>query len=135
MVGYTDYRPGSQTKPAGLPVIIPDTGDFLGLLGNQQSNHAVERLVRLASSYVPELPVLGLKIFDGVERTFRDLLRSDHVPFWEAGLPAVMWTDTSEFRNPHYHASTDTPDTLDYDFLASVTRLAVCRVLDFASSR
>jgi hypothetical protein len=32
-----------------------------------------------------------------------------------------MVTDTSFFRNPHYHQPTDTPDTLDYLFLARVT--------------
>ncbi len=36
-----------------------------------------------------------------------------------------MWTDTAEFRNPHYHRPTDTPETLDYDFLAGVTGLLV----------
>jgi hypothetical protein len=40
-----------------------------------------------------------------------------------------MWTDTSEFRNPHYHRSSDTPDTLDYDFVAQVARLALARAL------
>jgi Zn-dependent M28 family amino/carboxypeptidase len=132
MVGFTDSRPGSQAKPAGLPIDVPDVGDFLGVLGNQQSNYAVERITRLAASYLPAFPVLGLKVFLGAERAFRDLLRSDHVPFWEARLPAVMWTDTSEFRNPHYHAPTDLPDTLDYAFLANVTSLALCRVLDYA---
>jgi hypothetical protein len=51
------------------------------------------------------------------------LARSDHDPFWRAGIPAVMWTDTAEFRNPNYHRATDTPGTLDYDFLQSVTQL------------
>ena len=40
-----------------------------------------------------------------------------------------MWTDTAEFRNPHYHRPTDTPDTLDYDFMAGVTRLLIHAVL------
>jgi Zn-dependent M28 family amino/carboxypeptidase len=50
----------------------------------------------------------------------QDFLRSDHVPFWDAGLPAVQITDTANFRNPHYHRPSDTPDTLDYEFLADV---------------
>ncbi len=41
----------------------------------------------------------------------------------------LFWTDTAEFRNPHYHRPTDTPDTLDYGFLASVTRLLTAAVL------
>ncbi len=40
-----------------------------------------------------------------------------------------MWTDTAEFRNPHYHRATDLPETLDYEFLAAVTGLLVHAVL------
>ena len=65
----------------------------------------------------------------GLERHFGVLMRSDHAPFWEANMPAVMWTDTSEFRNPNYHKLTDTPDTLDYPFLRAVTTLLTVRVL------
>jgi hypothetical protein len=36
-----------------------------------------------------------------------------------------MWTDTAEFRNPNYHLTTDTPDTLDYDLMADVARLLI----------
>jgi hypothetical protein len=45
---------------------------------------------------------------------------SDQWAFWEQGWPAVMVTDTAQYRNPHYHSATDTPDTLDYDRLARV---------------
>lgn len=38
---------------------------------------------------------------------------SDHRNYWSAGFPAVMVTDTAFLRNPHYHRSSDTPDTLD----------------------
>ena len=48
-----------------------------------------------------------------------DIFRSDHAPFWAAGIPAIMITDTANFRNPHYHNSTD---TLDYTFMGNVTR-------------
>ena len=58
---------------------------------------------------------------------------AEFVPLVESVLTAfettLMWTDTSEFRNPHYHLPTDTPETLDYEFLAGVTRLLVHAVL------
>jgi hypothetical protein len=31
-----------------------------------------------------------------------------------------MLTDTSYLRNPHYHLASDTPETLDYQSMASV---------------
>ena len=43
-----------------------------------------------------------------------------------------MVTDTSFFRNPHYHRPGDLPETLDYGFLARVTagvQTAVYRLL------
>jgi hypothetical protein len=46
-----------------------------------------------------------------------------------------MWTDTSEFRNHHYHRETDTPDTLDYDFLSAVTQILIATVLDSVKKR
>ena len=60
------------------------------------------------------------------------LLRSDHSPFWRAGVPAMMWTDTSEFRNANYHLPSDTPDTLDYGFMKQVTQLMLVAILSHA---
>ena len=133
MVGFCNRAPGSQRMPPGLPgVVAPNIGDFLALLANQRSNAIAENLLTLAATYVPQSHVLALKIYLGIERYFGHLLRSDHAPFWEAGIPSIMWTDTSEFRNPHYHLASDTPDTLDYDFLAQVTKLALARAVSRA---
>jgi Zn-dependent M28 family amino/carboxypeptidase len=136
MVGFRTTAPKSQRMPPGLPgVLAPDVGDFLGLLANRHSNAVAEELVRVAATYLPGFPVLALKMYLGIEARVDHLHRSDHAPFWRAGLPALMWTDTSEFRNPHYHQPTDTPDTLDYTFLANVTRLALARALTRAGVR
>jgi len=125
MVGYCDHRAGSQSLPPGLPIKAPSTGNFLGILGNRRSQKLVDLILQQAHSYLSDFPVLGLKVHLGLERYFPVLARSDHDPFWKAGVPAVMWTDTSEFRNPHYHKPSDTPDTLDYSFLCMVTQLLV----------
>lgn len=128
MVGFCNRAPGSQRVPPGLPgVLAPDVGDFLALLANRRSNAIAEELLRLAATYVPPSPVLALKVYLGIERLFSHLNRSDHAPFWRAGIPSVMWTDTSEFRNPHYHLPSDTPDTLDYEFVSRVAKLALAR--------
>ena len=50
----------------------------------------------------------------------RDTRRSDHAPFWDAGYPAIMVTDTANMRNPHYHKPSDTIATLNLDFLTGV---------------
>ncbi len=129
MIGYCDHRPGSQTIPPGLPIQVPDRGDFLGILANKDSTAMANTVLQTAKTYWPDFPVLSLKVYAGVEKLLPVLQRSDHMPFWRAGIPAILWTDTAEFRNPHYHQSTDTPDTLDYDFLRSVTQILIATIL------
>jgi hypothetical protein len=53
-------------------------------------------------------------------RAIHDGRLSDHSPFWDQGYNALMVTDTSFMRNPHYHQMGDTIDTLDLAFFASV---------------
>jgi hypothetical protein len=130
MVGYASQAAGSQRNPVP-PAPVPTVGDFLGLAGTARSGRLLDHVLTCAGHstipvyglYLPEVP-LG-----AIRRSAPHVLRSDHAPFWEAGLPALMWTDTAEFRNPHYHLPTDTPDTLDYDFMAGVTRLLIHAVL------
>jgi hypothetical protein len=129
MVGYFTHRRNTQSKPRGLPVRLPDTGDFVGVLSNSRSNRIASRLIREVRSLGLRTPFISLRIFFGLEKRFKDLLRSDHTPFWAAGLPALMWTDTSNFRNPNYHLPTDTPDTLDYDAMTDVTRMIAAHVI------
>ena len=128
MVGYCDHSPGSQGVPEGLPIKLShDRGDFLALIANRSSNSLLKPILKVAATYVPGFPVWGLKVFFGLENKFSDLRRSDHAPFWDRKIPAFMWTDTSEFRNHNYHQPTDTPETLDYEFLKKVTQLLVAR--------
>ena len=135
MVGYFTSEPDSQGKPEGMPVSLPNQGNFLGLVSNSKSNRISKKLRNIAKSLGLKTPVVSLETLFGIEKVFTDLLRSDHTPFWQAGIPAIMWTDTSEFRNPHYHAPTDKPETLNYSSMADVTRLAVQRVLDLQSEK
>lgn len=128
MIGYYDPTPGSQHVPEGLPIKLSDCGDFIGVIGNRHSNALVSSVLKTAKEYVPDLHVKALKVVFGAENIFPHLRRSDHAPFWDAKLPAFMWTDTSEFRNPHYHQPSDTPDTLHYGFLKKVTALLTMHV-------
>jgi hypothetical protein len=130
MVGYARGEPGSQRNPVpGIPA--PTIGDFLGLVGTHGSGPLLDHVLTTASCHA--VPVQGLYLPDVplevIGHISKHLLRSDHAPFWQAGIPALMWTDTAEFRNPHYHETGDTPGTLDYEFLAGVTRLLVHAVL------
>lgn len=130
MVGYRDARSGAQSLPP-LPIAAPDTGDFVALIANHRSAALLAEAI--AAAGWSALPALGLQLHDGMEHLLPLFKRSDHASFWAAGLPALMWTDTAEFRNPHYHQASDTPETLDYAFLREVTQLLVGAVVSGSS--
>jgi len=66
-----------------------------------------------------DLPLLG-PLLGRAAPFVHDFARSDHKPFWDLGMPAIQVTDTANFRNPHYHQPTDTPETLDYERIADI---------------
>jgi Zn-dependent M28 family amino/carboxypeptidase len=134
-VGYARSEEGSQQKPTGrgaswrawggrvqrIPVTLPTVGDFLGIVGNAASAHLVKAVEAAANHAVPELKTISL-VVPGIGELLPDTRRSDHAAFWHHGYPAVMLTDTANFRNPHYHQPTDTLETLNLDFLEQVAR-------------
>ena len=110
-----------QKAPAGLPVAMPKRGDFLAVVGNQASLGLVEVFGREVERHDVPLSIFPI-VVPGKGEALRDTRRSDHAPFWDNDYPAVMLTDTANFRNPHYHQPTDTSDTLNLDFAANVCR-------------
>jgi Zn-dependent M28 family amino/carboxypeptidase len=127
MVGYTDSRPGSQKYPLGLKAFYPERGNFIGVIGNWKSASLLRRCARQMRQ-VRGLPVETLSV-PGNGGLIPAARLSDHSPFWDAGYPALMVTDTSFFRNPHYHGSTDTLETLNFDFMAKVCEGVIGAVL------
>jgi acetylornithine deacetylase/succinyl-diaminopimelate desuccinylase-like protein len=140
-VGYFVDDPGTQRLPPGFERIFPEAsaevragsyrGDFTLVVHRRSSAGAAEEWKRAAAAASPAVPGLllrdprpdglwGLLIGLAVPPTGH-LGRSDHAPFWNRRIPALMLTDTANFRNPHYHQSTDLPRTLDYERLAAVT--------------
>lgn len=127
MLGFTDARPGSQRLPPTLAHLYPDVGNFIGVVGNERSRGLMATVMG-AMKQVAGLPVEALAV-PGNGEVFPESRLSDHSAFWDEGDEALMITDTSFFRNPHYHQRSDTPETLDYPFLARVTD-GVCRAVE-----
>ena len=114
MAYYTD-QPRSQRYPFPFSLFYPDTGNFIGFVGDLGSRALVRRAVGAFRASTP-FPSEGVAAPSGIE----GIHWSDHWAFWEAGYPAIMVTDTAPFRYPHYHAATDTPGQLDYSGFARV---------------
>jgi len=113
MLGYYCVDKGCQYYPSSLfKLVYPNTGHFIAFVGNFSSRHFSGR-VKTSFSAVSKVPVEtlnGFSIIPGVDF-------SDHRNYWKFGYPAFMITDTAFYRNPNYHDSGDTPETLDYDRL------------------
>ena len=144
-MAYTTTAPGSQQVPPGMAQLYPRqmarlrrrgvAGDFTAVIyngpGRRLARSVGEGLACTAGPDAPlllrdpnDIPLLGALISRTVPAV-RNFARSDHVVFWRAGVPAVLVTDTANFRNPHYHRPTDTAETLDYERLAAIVGATV----------
>jgi Zn-dependent M28 family amino/carboxypeptidase len=114
-MGHFSDAPGSQKYPPPLSSLYPDTGNFIGFVGDLASRALVrESLGRFrAHATVPSEGAALPASLPGVGW-------SDHWAFWQQGYAAVMVTDTAPFRDPNYHLPSDTPEHLDFDRLARV---------------
>jgi hypothetical protein len=119
MIGFT--APGDDAF-LGVP------SDYLATVGDPQS----ELLARVfgAAHYEYLLDRFApAAVIDPA--AFGDVLRSDHAPFWAAGFPALLVTDTANFRNPNYHQPSDTLASLDLDFLGDSVKATLSGLLAF----
>jgi len=117
MIGY--FRPESiQHYPLpGMGLFYPKTADFIGVVGNFRSSKYVSLLKKgiKRHSAIDAQALVAPEFFGGINL-------SDNYSFWRHGYRAVMVTDTSFFRNRHYHQETDTIDTLNFDSMAEVVK-------------
>jgi hypothetical protein len=113
MLGYYADAAGSQAYPPGVKYFFGDRADFIGFVGNLGSRSLVRRSVGLFREHA-RLPSEGI----AATELLRDIARSDHASFWHHQVPALMVSDTANFRYRHYHRGTDTPDRLDYRRMA-----------------
>lgn len=104
-----------------VSIELQTTGNFIGLVANTASGSLVEGLEAAAARYAPGL-LTGSAEVAGTGACFPDTRRSDHAPYWDRGFPAMMLTDTANFRNPNYHQPSDLPTSLDLGLTADVAR-------------
>ncbi len=123
MIGFTSEAKGSQKIPAFLRPFYSDTGNFVALVGDLNSKKLL-KLAKRAFSNIDTLKSEYLTLpFKG--KILPETRLSDHSPFWDAEIPALLVTDTSFFRNPHYHSTSDGIETLDLEFLLKICAATV----------
>ena len=135
MIGYACNEPGCQQVPSGLAITLPDRGDFLGVVGSAETPELLAPFQAMSQAHETDRdhaghpPVITLAV-PTLLAISPNLLRSDHVPFWAQGIGALMVTDTANFRNPHYHRSSDTVETINPEFFARSTQAIVDATID-----
>ena len=98
-----------EQQPIG-PLKLPSSGDYLVVVGDARSAKLLEGF-RQPDFLTHRLEPLEFN---------PDARRSDHALFWNIGIPAVMVTDTANYRNPNYHTPKDT--VIDYATLSNKIR-------------
>lgn len=120
MLGYFSDEARSQTYPlSALSRLYPDTGNFIALIGNAATipkMMSLKRQLKKTGAPCQWLPVVKQGTQLPATR------RSDHVPFWDEGYPAILITDTADLRNPHYHTASDRIETLNIEMMAKITQ-------------
>lgn len=120
MLGYFSDEPNSQRYPfppemgEQLGMTLPTTANFVGIVGRTADTPLITQLAQ-SMSQANTIPVVAAPIPPMITAIYR----SDHANYWMQGYPAAMITDTSEFRNPHYHTPRDTIETLDFNRISA----------------
>ncbi len=116
MIGRFDDRFLSQAYPMPLLyAIYPARGNYISIIGDL-AHRGLIRKAKRGMKRATDLPVWSASLPHAIPGV--DL--SDHRNYWAFGFPAVMVTDTSQYRNPDYHQPGDTWDRLDYARMAKV---------------
>ncbi|TDD13405.1 Zn-dependent exopeptidase M28 [Kribbella turkmenica] len=94
------------SKNSALPTVL--------LEGAQVSSGLMADLATAAATYT------GLKV-----ETSLNPFASDHVPFINAGIPALLTIEGADSANGHIHTATDTLNFLDWGLAAEILRMNV----------
>jgi Zn-dependent M28 family amino/carboxypeptidase len=139
MIGLCRREEGSQSFPSGFGLLFPEVvrhveargmrGDFITAVGDGEASRMLKSLEGAARKV--NLPCVTVSV-TGAARLIPHFYRSDHARFWAVGVPAVMITDTAEFRSGHYHRPSDTIETIDFDFAAHVIMAVVDALVELA---
>lgn len=130
MIGYFTDEPNSQEYPvSAMKAVYPKIGNFIGLVGKLGQGSLLKHMKKFMKK-ASDLPISSIQA-PGFAIAGTGIDFSDHRNYWALGYPAVMITDTSLFRNPHYHQTSDTIDTLDFDRMAEVVKGVYWAVANF----
>jgi Zn-dependent M28 family amino/carboxypeptidase len=139
-IGFARSEPGTQRIPDGFSLLFPDEialleerqsrADFIVAIADERAVGATTGLADHARAVGLPIAVLEIPALLRLTPVAVDLHRSDHASFWDAGFPAVMITDTAEYRSERYHCrgAVDDAPSVDASFLGRVVEVTTAAV-------
>jgi len=117
MIGFYSSEKKSQQYPLfAMKLLYPNEGNFIAVISNFKSSDFSKRVARhLKKANVNVEALKAPSFLTGVDF-------SDHRNYWNFGYDAVMITDTSFYRNPNYHQSSDTIETINFEKMSEVVK-------------
>jgi len=116
MIGYFSDEPNSQPFPSEeLAKIYPSKANFLIVVGIEAYTGFNQKVKSLMSENAEiDVQVVSFPTKEGLAGL------SDQRNYWHFGYQALMINDTSFIRNPNYHQTSDTIETLDFEKMTEV---------------
>jgi aminopeptidase-like protein len=145
-IGYASNEECSQRFPKEMDSDMFDLykvdeeiriGNFIVAIGDKHSESLTQSFREQCKRESINLPYACLQEdfnYEQCAHFMRDLLRSDHAPFWRENIPGIFLTDSGNFRFPYYHTPADTIDKMDFDFLTKVCKAVLGTIIDVTST-
>ncbi|HJR47133.1 MAG TPA: M20/M25/M40 family metallo-hydrolase [Nitrososphaeraceae archaeon] len=133
--GSTAYIKYLESNNTGLDLII--NLDMIGYLALGQGNVSIEYDLgnKFATNDIYSKNIgqfikqIAIK-YVNLNAIMDQLGTTDLIPFEATGKTVIGIHDGGSELNPNYHTTSDTPDTLDIEYLTSVTKLVLAAVLN-----
>ncbi|MBT8340885.1 MAG: M28 family peptidase [Desulfatitalea sp.] len=117
MIGFFNDQKDSQRYPLSLMrLFYGSRGNFISVVSNYGSSSFLKQVSKHLKATAIEVKTLKAPTF------FAGIDFSDHRNYWKFGYDAIMVSDTSFYRNPNYHMTSDTIDTLDFNRMKEVVK-------------
>lgn len=105
-------------RPEGSSSILIEYDNGNVVQDNDKYSQEIAKLFRDVSSK-----------YTSLNATLGKLGNADYLPFEALGYTVIGLHDDGVTKNPNYHKSSDTSDTLDYEYGASIANLTIATIL------